>query len=86
MVSQPQVEEIERTIRARDAKIQEVKENMNNVEDVVFRGFCRDIGVANIRSLSFLLWSTAKGRRLTCWQAITTAYGDLQRQEWGGKE
>ncbi|CAH2048943.1 unnamed protein product, partial [Iphiclides podalirius] len=45
----PQVEEIERTIRARDAKIQEVKENMNNVEDVVFRGFCRDIGVANIR-------------------------------------
>lgn len=46
---QPQVEEIERTIRARDAKIQEVKENMNNVEDVVFRAFCRDIGVANIR-------------------------------------
>ncbi|KAJ0176378.1 hypothetical protein K1T71_007557 [Dendrolimus kikuchii] len=45
----PQVEEIERTIRLRDAKIQEIKENMNNVEDVVFRGFCRDIGVANIR-------------------------------------
>ncbi|KPJ15447.1 Structural maintenance of chromosomes protein 1A [Papilio machaon] len=45
----PQIEEIERTIRARDARIQEVKENMNNVEDVVFRGFCRDIGVANIR-------------------------------------
>ncbi|XP_046965883.1 structural maintenance of chromosomes protein 1A [Vanessa cardui] len=45
----PQVEEIERTICARDAKIQEIKENMNNVEDVVFRGFCRDIGVANIR-------------------------------------
>lgn len=45
----PQVEEIEHTIRARDAKIQEIKENMNNVEDVVFRAFCRDIGVANIR-------------------------------------
>ncbi|XP_072949682.1 structural maintenance of chromosomes protein 1A [Epargyreus clarus] len=45
----PQVEEIERTIHARDLKIQEIKENMNNVEDVVFRGFCRDIGVANIR-------------------------------------
>ncbi|XP_053610167.1 structural maintenance of chromosomes protein 1A [Plodia interpunctella] len=45
----PQIEEIERTIRLRDARIQEVKENMNNVEDVVFRGFCRDIGVANIR-------------------------------------
>ncbi|XP_063536782.1 structural maintenance of chromosomes protein 1A [Cydia strobilella] len=45
----PQIEAIERTIAARDAKIQEVKENMNNVEDVVFRRFCRDIGVANIR-------------------------------------
>ncbi|XP_075978364.1 structural maintenance of chromosomes 1 [Anticarsia gemmatalis] len=45
----PQVEEIERTIHARDLKIQEIKENMNNVEDVVFRAFCRDIGVANIR-------------------------------------
>ncbi|PZC85875.1 hypothetical protein B5X24_HaOG215237 [Helicoverpa armigera] len=45
----PQVEDIERTIHARDLKIQEIKENMNNVEDVVFRGFCRDIGVANIR-------------------------------------
>ncbi|KAM3957786.1 LOW QUALITY PROTEIN: structural maintenance of chromosomes 1 [Aphomia sociella] len=45
----PQIEDIEHTIRARDAQIQDVKENMNNVEDVVFRGFCRDIGVANIR-------------------------------------
>ncbi|KAJ8722343.1 hypothetical protein PYW08_004745 [Mythimna loreyi] len=45
----PQIEDIERTIHARDLKIQEIKENMNNVEDVVFRGFCRDIGVANIR-------------------------------------
>lgn len=46
---QPQIEAIEHTIRARDLKIQEIKENMNNVEDVVFKGFCRDIGVANIR-------------------------------------
>ncbi|KAL0838498.1 hypothetical protein ABMA28_016621 [Loxostege sticticalis] len=45
----PQIEDIERTIQARDLKIQQIKENMNNVEDVVFRGFCRDIGVANIR-------------------------------------
>ncbi|XP_049873600.1 structural maintenance of chromosomes protein 1A [Pectinophora gossypiella] len=45
----PQIEAIEHTIRARDLKIQEIKENMNNVEDVVFRAFCRDIGVANIR-------------------------------------
>ncbi|GBP76560.1 Structural maintenance of chromosomes protein 1A [Eumeta japonica] len=41
--------EVERTMRQRDLKIQEIKENMNNVEDVVFRRFCRDIGVANIR-------------------------------------
>ncbi|KOB69907.1 Structural maintenance of chromosomes protein, partial [Operophtera brumata] len=45
----PQIEEIERTIRARDLRIQEVKENMNNVEDVVFRGFCNDIGRAKKR-------------------------------------
>ncbi|XP_048478795.1 structural maintenance of chromosomes protein 1A [Plutella xylostella] len=45
----PQVEEIERQILHRDQQIQEVKENMNTVEDVVFRAFCRDIGVANIR-------------------------------------
>lgn len=46
---QPQIEEVELTMRQRDANIQEIKENMNNVEDVVFRRFCRDIGVANIR-------------------------------------
>lgn len=40
-------------MRERDIKIQEIKESMNNVEDVVFKKFCRDIGVANIRSLYF---------------------------------
>lgn len=45
----PQISEVELTMRQRDAKIQEIKENMNNVEDVVFRTFCRDIGVVNIR-------------------------------------
>lgn len=33
----------------RDQKIQEIKENMNNVEDIVFANFCRRIGVQNIR-------------------------------------
>lgn len=40
---------IERTMRERDQKIQEIKENMNNVEDIVFTSFCTQIGVANIR-------------------------------------
>lgn len=33
----------------RDQKIQEIKESMNNVEDVVFAKFCEQIGVDNIR-------------------------------------
>ncbi|KAG8231458.1 hypothetical protein J437_LFUL000175 [Ladona fulva] len=45
----PQIDEIERTMRARDQQIQEIKENMNNVEDVVFANFCTQINVANIR-------------------------------------
>lgn len=45
----PNITDIERTMQERDLKIQEIKERMNNVEDVVFSKFCRDIGVANIR-------------------------------------
>lgn len=45
----PRIHEIERTMRERDVNIQEIKENMNSVEDVVFAGFCRSIGVDNIR-------------------------------------
>ncbi|XP_046405927.1 structural maintenance of chromosomes protein 1A [Ischnura elegans] len=45
----PQIDDIERTMRARDLQIQEIKENMNNVEDVVFTSFCAQINVANIR-------------------------------------
>ncbi|XP_037092152.1 structural maintenance of chromosomes protein 1A-like [Pollicipes pollicipes] len=36
-------------MRKRDVDIQEIKENMNSVEDVVFAGFCQAIGVQNIR-------------------------------------
>nr|CAD7400645.1 unnamed protein product [Timema poppensis] len=46
---QPSIAEIERTMRARDQQIQEIKENMNNVEDIVFAKFCSQIGVDNIR-------------------------------------
>lgn len=45
----PNIAEIERTLRNRDQQIQEIKENMNNVEDIVFASFCTQIGVANIR-------------------------------------
>lgn len=36
-------------MRKRDAEIEKIKENMNNVEDIVFRDFCESIGVRNIR-------------------------------------
>lgn len=36
-------------MQERDQKIQEIKENMNSVEDRVYADFCRRIGVANIR-------------------------------------
>lgn len=45
----PKVSEIERRMTNRDQKIQEIKENMNNVEDRVYADFCSRIGVANIR-------------------------------------
>ncbi|XP_044742262.1 structural maintenance of chromosomes protein 1A [Chrysoperla carnea] len=45
----PTIAEIERTMQIRDQKIEEIKENMNNVEDVVFASFCEQIGVSNIR-------------------------------------
>ncbi|CAD7084109.1 unnamed protein product [Hermetia illucens] len=45
----PKIAEIERRMLKRDQKIQEIKENMNNVEDIVFANFCRRIGVQNIR-------------------------------------
>uniref|UniRef100_A0A6M2DMN1 Structural maintenance of chromosomes protein n=1 Tax=Xenopsylla cheopis TaxID=163159 RepID=A0A6M2DMN1_XENCH len=45
----PNIAEIERTMLERDQKIQEIKESMNNVEDVVFAKFCEQIGVDNIR-------------------------------------
>lgn len=46
---QPKISEIEKLMAKRDQKIQEIKENMNNVEDNVFTDFCRQIGVNDIR-------------------------------------
>jgi structural maintenance of chromosome 1 len=45
----PNINEIERRMIARDAKIQEIKGKMNTVEDEYFKSFCKKIGVANIR-------------------------------------
>lgn len=45
----PNISEIERRMLNRDAKIQEIKGKMNTVEDEYFKGFCKKIGVANIR-------------------------------------
>ncbi|GLH03186.1 Structural maintenance of chromosomes protein [Gryllus bimaculatus] len=58
----PAISEIERTMRNRDQQIQEIKENMNNVEDDVFQSFCSQIGVANIRQYeehNVLRWERA---------------------------
>lgn len=40
---------IERRMQERNNKIQEIKQNMNTVEDHVYADFCKKIGVANIR-------------------------------------
>ncbi|CAB3386842.1 Hypothetical predicted protein [Cloeon dipterum] len=46
---EPNITIIEDRMRKRDAEIEKIKENMNNVEDIVFREFCVQIGVKNIR-------------------------------------
>ncbi|CAG0917778.1 unnamed protein product [Notodromas monacha] len=45
----PRIAEIETQMQSRDQHLQEVKEKMNQVEDVVFKAFCKQIGVDNIR-------------------------------------
>ncbi|KAJ8915816.1 hypothetical protein NQ315_004628 [Exocentrus adspersus] len=45
----PQIEAIERSMQTREQQIEEIKLQMNSVEDVVFSDFCREIGVRNIR-------------------------------------
>jgi len=52
---QPKIESIRTRMTERGVRLQELKEQMNGVEDEVFRKFCREIGVANIRSVSFVV-------------------------------
>lgn len=46
---QPLIGQIERRMEQRNQKIQEIKQNMNTVEDQVYSDFCKKIGVSNIR-------------------------------------
>ncbi|XP_076039544.1 structural maintenance of chromosomes 1 [Oratosquilla oratoria] len=46
---EPHVRDVEKVMAEREATISDVKEKMNNVEDVVFADFCKQIGVENIR-------------------------------------
>jgi len=46
---QPKIEAIRERMTERGVRLQQLKEQMNGVEDEVFRKFCREIGVANIR-------------------------------------
>ncbi|RZC33774.1 structural maintenance of chromosomes protein 1A [Asbolus verrucosus] len=45
----PKIEEIEKTMQTREQQIEEIKLQMNSVEDVVFSKFCQEIGIKNIR-------------------------------------
>lgn len=46
---QPRMNEIKRSITARDQETKLIIEKMNQVEDEIFEEFCREIGVRNIR-------------------------------------
>merc|ERR1719210_792645 len=45
----PKISEIERVVRDMESEIEEIKEKMNTVEDRIFKKFCEQIGVSNIR-------------------------------------
>lgn len=46
---EPRVKQLEQSMREREGRINEIKARQNTVEDDVFRDFCEQIGVANIR-------------------------------------
>lgn len=45
----PVIRDIEKVLRDRETEIEDIKEKMNTVEDRIFRKFCEQIGVTNIR-------------------------------------
>lgn len=46
---EPTIREIEQVMRERGSEIEDTKEKMNTVEDRIFKKFCEQIGVTNIR-------------------------------------
>lgn len=46
---EPRIKQLEQSMREREVRINEIKAKQNTVEDDVFRDFCAQIGVANIR-------------------------------------
>ena len=45
----PKIQEIEKAMRERQTRIEDTKDKMNTVEDRIFKKFCSQIGVTNIR-------------------------------------
>jgi structural maintenance of chromosome 1 len=45
----PKIREIESAMKERETQIEDTKEKMNTVEDRIFKKFCSQIGVSNIR-------------------------------------
>ena len=45
----PKIKEIEKKLERRGAQIKQLKQESNQVEDGIFRDFCQEIGVNNIR-------------------------------------
>lgn len=48
-VYDPKIKEIEKRLQDRSVKIKKLKQESNQIEDEIFRDFCREIGVDNIR-------------------------------------
>merc|ERR1712012_1165689 len=46
---EPEIRDIEQVLRERESEIETIKEKMNTVEDRIFKKFCEQIGVSNIR-------------------------------------
>ena len=48
----PKIQEIEKAMRERQTRIEDTKDKMNTVEDRIFKKFCSQIGVTNIRAVN----------------------------------
>ena len=51
--TQPEIEAIRKQMAGRGNRLRDLKEQMNGVEDEVFKTFCHEIGVDNIRYFKY---------------------------------